>query len=175
MFDFLETLFVSLFTTSDIVVLLWAAATFAMWFITRKQLKDVRKHLFTPGRRRSSTKTEETESEEEPDEDELYTRIGKLNRFYSLFTTFTSVFPLWGMLGTVKSLIEAAGNMAGGTPAVDKFFSALTSTAWGIIFAIIFKAGFDSFLSPSVEAANKEYDLLTERNTNILSGVKSED
>ena len=59
---------------------------------------------------------------------------------YSVFVTLITIFPLLGMLGTVKSLLvlnfvdeNAIMN------ARNSFFDALTSTAWGIIFAIIFK------------------------------------
>jgi chemotaxis protein MotA len=59
---------------------------------------------------------------------------------YSVFVTLITIFPLLGMLGTVKSLLilnfideNAILN------ARNSFFDALTSTAWGIIFAIIFK------------------------------------
>lgn len=60
-------------------------------------------------------------------------------KVYSIFTTFISLFPLLGMFGTVKELMKvnlAEGNMMGVS---ENFFGALTSTAWGIIFAIIFK------------------------------------
>lgn len=59
---------------------------------------------------------------------------------YSVFVTLITIFPLLGMLGTVKSLIVL--NFADDNAilsARNSFFDALTSTAWGIIFAIIFK------------------------------------
>ena len=63
----------------------------------------------------------------------------RLNTAYNFFTTMITIFPLLGMLGTVKSLI--ALNLA--TEEIAQlqthFFDALTSTAWGIIFAIGFK------------------------------------
>ena len=58
---------------------------------------------------------------------------------YSVFVTFISLFPLLGMFGTVKELMKVDlgdGNFAGIS---GNFFGALTSTAWGIIFAIVFK------------------------------------
>lgn len=59
---------------------------------------------------------------------------------YSVFVTLITIFPLLGMLGTVKSLLLL--NFAEENAilnARNSFFDALTSTAWGIIFAIIFK------------------------------------
>ncbi|MCR5733509.1 MAG: MotA/TolQ/ExbB proton channel family protein [Lachnospiraceae bacterium] len=58
---------------------------------------------------------------------------------YTLFTTMITVFPLLGMLGTVFGLLGL--DLANGDMSNIKanFFIALTSTAWGIIFSIIFK------------------------------------
>ncbi len=58
---------------------------------------------------------------------------------YSIFECGISVFPLLGMLGTVSALLNldlSAGDMAN---IRNNFFMALTSTAWGIIFAVLFK------------------------------------
>jgi len=70
--------------------------------------------------------------------------------FYTLFVTFISIFPLLGMLGTVFGLLGldlASGDMEN---IKNNFFIALTSTAWGIIFSIIFKI-FHAFISDNVE------------------------
>ena len=58
----------------------------------------------------------------------------------SIFVTLITIFPLLGMFGTVKSLL--ALNIMDDNAilnARNSFFDALTSTAWGIIFAVIFK------------------------------------
>jgi len=61
-----------------------------------------------------------------------------LSVFYTLFVTFISLFPLLGMFGTVRALLEL--DLSGDLEIIKiKFFNALTSTAWGIIFSIIFK------------------------------------
>ena len=72
--------------------------------------------------------------------DKIFDSYRKINMNYTLFITFISIFPLLGMLGTVIALLgldmsdaEAISN------AKENFFGALTSTAWGIIFAITFK------------------------------------
>lgn len=58
---------------------------------------------------------------------------------YSLFTTLISLFPLLGMFGTVVALL-GLDLSAGELDAVKgSFFDALTSTAWGIIFSVVFK------------------------------------
>lgn len=72
-----------------------------------------------------------------------------LNVVYSLFITVITIFPLLGMFGTVGALLSV--NMAGDMAALqNRFFDALTSTAWGIIFAIIFKV-LNAVIAPFVE------------------------
>lgn len=75
---------------------------------------------------------------------------GTLTICYSLFITLISIFPLLGMFGTVLALLSldlASGNM---DLLKENFFSALTSTAWGIIFSVIFKI-INSFSSSYIE------------------------
>ena len=58
----------------------------------------------------------------------------------SIFVTLITIFPLLGMLGTVKSLLVLNFTDENAIlNARSSFFDALTSTAWGIIFAIVFK------------------------------------
>lgn len=66
-----------------------------------------------------------------------------------LFITIISIFPLLGLFGTVKALlsIDFSNDLAN---AQANFFDALTSTAWGIIFAIIFKV-VNSVIAPFME------------------------
>lgn len=63
----------------------------------------------------------------------------RVNESYTLFVSFISVFPLLGMFGTVMGLLGldlTADNM---NNIKENFFVALTSTAWGIIFSIVYK------------------------------------
>lgn len=68
---------------------------------------------------------------------------------YTIFITLVSIFPLLGMFGTVKALLDL--DMSGEISALqNNFFSALTSTAWGLIFAVLFKI-FNSVVQPFIE------------------------
>ena len=59
-------------------------------------------------------------------------------QLYSLFVAITSVFALLGILGTVLSLIMlVGGDLTDVTQ--QSFFVALTSTFWGVVFAIIYR------------------------------------
>lgn len=73
---------------------------------------------------------------------------------YTLFLAVISLFPLLGMFGTVRSLIGLGGVFSSENADLNaikpQFFTALTSTAWGIIFSIIFKI-IGSFFQPFIE------------------------
>lgn len=85
------------------------------------------------------------------------------SRGYTIFITLISIFPLLGMFGTVCGLLGldlAAGNMEN---IKANFFIALTSTAWGIIFSILYKilhAFFADEIESCIEAIKKVYDEL---------------
>lgn len=80
-----------------------------------------------------------------------------MNSLYSFYSNITTIFPLLGMLGTVISLIPMVGSATAETTGL--FFSALTSTLWGIIAAIIFKF-LDSFISYKIEDNEKHIEHL---------------
>lgn len=81
----------------------------------------------------------------------------KMNKRYALYSNLTTMFPLFGMLGTVVSLIPMVNTM--GTTDLSNFFSALTSTFWGIVAAILFK-GLDATLSYKIEDNEKHIEYL---------------
>lgn len=166
--EFLSVLFINLFTTFDFIILIWAVVTFIICIITRNSLKNVEKDLCTSRRNASKYKEEIQIPNLAKLENELQPKIVKLNKRYTLLSNFIATFPLFGMLGTVKSLIGLASGMSdtSNTLEMSMFFSALTSTAWGIIFAIVFKVG-TSGLASKVETNNKEYEIIATRVTSI--------
>ena len=80
-----------------------------------------------------------------------------MNKWYALYSNLTGMFPLMGMLGTVISLIPMVGMI--GSETTGLFFSALTSTFWGIVFALIFKL-LDSSISYKIEDNEKHMEYL---------------
>lgn len=72
-----------------------------------------------------------------------------LEMLNNLYVTIVSLFPLLGMLGTVKALmdLDMAGDMEG---LKNNFFQALDTTVMGIIFAVIFKFAY-AFIQHVVE------------------------
>ena len=85
-----------------------------------------------------------------------------MNGFYVAFENITAIFPLLGLLGTVVSLIPLVNNM--GDVPTGLFFSALTSTMWGIIFAIAYKFA-NAFIASRIEDNEKNMDIYLQRNT----------
>ena len=97
----------------------WALLTGVLLFVVRLKARDV-SHWFSESPSARSLNT-------------LISARRRLSIFYTLFTTFISIFPLLGMFGTVQALVglDLTGEMDG---VKQHFFEALTSTAWGIIF-----------------------------------------
>lgn len=81
-------------------------------------------------------------------------------KLYSLFVNLTGIFPLLGILGTVVSLL---GMVSDNTNVTGNFYGALTSTFWGLVFAIIFKF-LDGIISPRIEDNEKTVELYLARN-----------
>ena len=89
-----------------------------------------------------------------------------LKKWHNIFITLISFFPLLGMLGTVTALLkldltEATGDVK------NNFFDALTSTAWGIVFSLIFK-GMNAFIETEIEdIVDKAEKLLAENEAEL--------
>ena len=80
----------------------------------------------------------------------------ELHTAYSIFAASITLYPLLGMFGTVVSLINVGSvDFSQMTESLDavksNFFTALTSTAWGIIFAAVLKIFNAAFIEPEVE------------------------
>lgn len=102
-----------------------------------------------------------TRDKEKLSKDELLDLREKMNRGYALYSNFTTMFPLFGMLGTVCALIPMVNTI--GTTDTSNFFSALTSTFWGIIAAVFFKF-LDATISYKIDDNEKhtEYTVFKE-------------
>lgn len=102
-------------------------------------------------------KLKEVAKKEDKDlsDEELMAVREKMNQYYAFYYNITAMFPLMGMLGTVLALIPLVNSM--GEVNISSFFAALTSTLWGIIFALIFKF-LDSFVSYKIEDVEKRMD-----------------
>ena len=82
-------------------------------------------------------------------------------QLYSLFVAITSVFALLGILGTVFSLIMlVGGDLVDVTQ--QSFFVALTSTFWGVTFAIIYRIC-DARISTKIQSNSEEVARLKQK------------
>jgi biopolymer transport protein ExbB len=81
-------------------------------------------------------------------------------KLYGLFSTINGIFPLMGMLGTILSLLKVISFESGNI--MMNFTAALTSTFWGLLFAIFFKA-FDGYIGHLVQQNEANINLLLER------------
>lgn len=89
----------------------------------------------------------------------------RMNLSYTIFENITTIFPLMGLLGTVISLIPMVKSI--GTIEQGLFFSALTSTFWGIVFAIIFK-GINGYLDAGITEAEKNIQIFLDRYSTMV-------
>ena len=133
------------FLTYDFIVFLFALLTAVFFYLCLKRARELyrRMHLlvFVP----QKDGLEETQKDRRAiREDEVVLLRKNQNSAYQVFTSFIMIFPLLGILGTVISLLPLVGVL--GTDMQANFFSALTSTFWGLVFAILFKA-LDGWLS----------------------------
>jgi chemotaxis protein MotA len=78
---------------------------------------------------------------------ELQKKYQRVINSYTLYTNITAIFPLLGIVGTVAALIKEFDDIEGLT---GNFMVALSTTFWGILFAIIFK-GIDAMVSGPME------------------------
>lgn len=159
----------------NVVIFIWAGATGFIYYKTWGIAKNLSKDLKLPAERRANPQKKEKNSDTPEDarkhEDKILEEQIKMNNLYALYANFTALFPLWGMLGTVLSLIGLAEKMSEAGADVEQFFLALTSTAWGIVFAIIYKI-LDAPISVRVAANDKEVDTLLERNSTLKKQEK---
>lgn len=84
----------------------------------------------------------------------------KETKYYNLFTSITSIFPLLGILGTIISLLKLITFT--NQEVMMSFSTALTSTFWGLIFAIIYKA-LGGIMSSKTETNKEILNLLFNR------------
>lgn len=103
------------------------------------------------------------------EEDVLELRAS-MDRFYALFVNITGIFPLLGILGTVVSLLGLVSDMENVT---GNFYGALTSTFWGLIFAILFKF-LDGIISPEIESNEKNVRLYLDSKTAEEAGTAAD-
>ena len=147
----------------DMIIFLVAIANGIIYHFTKKSADELyrKMHLtvYVPGSRKSQREAQD-ELRELRESDVVRMR-NTTGRLYSVFVNLTGIFPLLGILGTVSSLLTLVQDMS---DVQGSFYGALTSTFWGLVFAIAFKL-LDGVISAKIEDNEKTVALYLERNS----------
>ena len=145
----------------DLIIFIVAAFNGVCYYLTRLYTDQLYKKLnllvFVPSHKHNPEKI--ARAIREIDEGAIVALRKCSEAFYSIFANVTAIFPLLGILGTVVSLLPMVAELS---DMQQNFFAALTSTFWGLVFAILFKL-LDGFLSARLEDNDKNVTLLLER------------
>ena len=150
----------------DLLIFIFALGTFCYYMIARglavRIYKTLRPQGFLP---------EDNDAQiNPPSKKELVKMRERSYGYYTMFTNLASIFPLLGILGTVISLLP----MVPGIETMrQNFLVALTSTLWGLVFAIIFKL-LDGLLSPRIEDNIKTIDLYLSKKSTLQGKLPGE-
>jgi len=143
----------------DMIIILTAVGTLGYFLFVRFHSIKVYNTIHTKGYRPDDMM--DAKDTTPPSRDEI--KKTKINlrkmretseKYYSMYANLTGIFPLLGILGTVIALIPMVQDMAN---MQHNFFVALTSTLWGLVFAIFFKV-LDAMLAPRIERNNRGID-----------------
>ncbi len=136
----------------DMIIIIFGIINIFIFAHAMKQANMLYSYFVPPAESRADKKHVSC-SQHEIDEREVRRLRNKAVFFYTLFINISALFPLLGILGTVWSLL----GMAGGS--IDRgFYTALTSTAWGLIAAILFKMLCETPLTSMLDSAEREAD-----------------
>lgn len=159
--NFISVIFMN-FWGYDLIIVITAVVTGIVFFRLHRSAENLYKkmHLtvFVPDGRLSSREADSDMSGLR--ETEVVTMRNHTGKLYSIFVNLTGIFPLLGILGTVISLL---GLVADTSDITGNFYGALTSTFWGLVFAIVFKF-LDGVISAKIEDNEKSVALYLERN-----------
>ncbi|MDE5620612.1 MAG: MotA/TolQ/ExbB proton channel family protein [Ruminococcus sp.] len=147
----------------DMIIFIAAVFTGIMYYYLRRSADRLYKkmHLtvFVPDG--DISQKEAVSDISELRETEIVNMRNHTGGLYSVFVNLTGIFPLLGILGTVISLLSLVSDTSNIT---GNFYGALTSTFWGLVFAIIFKF-LDGIISAKIEDNEKSVALYLERNS----------
>ena len=154
----LSSIFIRNFFLYDWVIFVAAGVTGVVFWRTWGKAKALESEFFPrivkTGLKESERNISNVLEVSREKRDELTKKREEARVLYSFFEKLSSIFPMLGILGTVWSLLQ----IVRGGSTEQSFFVALTSTLWGIVFAILSK-GFDVKLSALMESNHDAVDL----------------
>ena len=152
----------------DLIIFVAAALNGVCYYLARRNANALYRKLhmivFVPSRR--SDPESVSRAIRDIDEEQVVAMRKRSESLYSVYVNVTAIFPLLGILGTVVSLLPMVSELA---DMQTNFFAALTSTFWGLVFAILFKL-LDGFLASRMEDNDKAVNLLLERRELLAEG-----
>ena len=153
----------------DLIIFIAAVLTAVMYFSLKKSANGLynKMHLtvFVPDGNLSRKEADNDISGLR--ETDIVTMRNNMGKLYSIFVNLTGIFPLLGILGTVISLL---GLVSDTNDITGNFYGALTSTFWGLVFAIIFKF-LDGIISAKIEDNEKNVALYLDRNNSAKNNA----
>lgn len=169
---FISTVFMNFFGY-DFFIFIAAAVTLVVYFRLKKAVNELSEKMhptihISNGVDSSKQVHKEIYSMKEDDVVNMRKRMGKL---YSVFVNLTGIFPLLGILGTIISLLNMVSSF---NDVQGNFYGALTSTFWGLVFAIIYKF-LDGIISARIEDNEQAVALYLDRNSETHPVIKSEE
>ena len=158
--DLLKAIFGNILGLDGFIIIITLLNIFVVGNVTRKHSanaeKSMRKVVYKPIGD-IVEKIGKGEKEEKLDLHQLKSVIEQQQAWYQIFISITSVMPLLGILGTVISLLNVTALEQAVIQA--NFLTALSSTFWGIVGAIICRV-IEGTLTPAVERNQDNFDLL---------------
>ena len=158
--DLLKAIFGNILGLDGFIIIITLLNIFVVGSMTRKLSgnaeKTMRKVVYKPIGD-IVEKISKPEKEEKLDLHLLKSVIEKQHSWYQIFISITSILPLLGILGTVISLLNVTALEQAVIQA--NFLTALSSTFWGIVGAIICRV-IEGTLTPAVERNQDNFDLL---------------
>jgi chemotaxis protein MotA len=151
MLDVLSKMFSSI-VSSDTIILIMAVITGIIFGDLRKKKNEFANNMPQWKHERRFKK--------------ISAKADSLKKWHNIFVTLISFFPLLGMLGTVIALLKLDLTEANDS-VKNNFFDALTSTAWGIVFSLIFK-GANAFIETEIQDHIDKAEKLLEDNDNAV-------
>lgn len=163
--DSLIGIFIGNLWKFDIIIFLLAIINLWCFFmvrsVTNRLYKKMYYTIFVPSHHAYNPPLNQIYNIDETDIISLRKKSGVL---YNIFSTLTSLFTMLGILGTVISLIPMVENM---DTIKANFLVALTSTFWGLVFAVLFKI-LDASVSGRIDDNEKTVALFLERNARSI-------
>ena len=135
------------------IIIIFAIINLIVWRVTNKAIKLLKKTNHPEANIRAGQQAEMKITGSLIDD--LNKNSISAMKSYTWYANITAIFPLLGIFGTVVSLM----NLSGSNDISANFAAALSTTFWGLVFAVIFKLA-DSPISAELERALDDADYL---------------